>query len=585
MLRPIPLALLALALAAPARAQQTVLLSQSGGIVGNALSAYPVGDWDGSRFVFQSYASNLVPNDGNALRDLFLCDPSSGAIERLSVDPAGNDADGPSRAASLGWDGRLVAFESEATNLVAHDTNAQPDIFVRDLALGVTHLVSRAADGTQGDGPSLVPYLAGHGRWVAFTSAATNLVPGDTNGCDDVFVRDLASGAIERASVGPNGLEADAASFATAISCDGRFVCFTSSATNLVAGDTNALSDVFVRDRLSGTTARVSLGAGGVQGDGPSSFGALSADGRSVAFQSLATNLVAGDTNGTSDVFVRDLAGGEVLRASCAASGGESHGTALAPSLSADGRFVCFASDAPDLVPGDANALSDVFVRDLVDGTLERVSVTGVGAEANSGSFFPALTPDGRWVGFGSFATNLAFNDSNGIEDAFARDRGGWPHASFCHDDPFAPLACPCTNAGAFGRGCENSSVAAGAELAAAGEAVPDSVVFSAWGLPRGTSALVVQGTGPLALQVGWGDGVRCIGGALERLYVASANGGRIDVPGPGDPSVSARSAQLGDPLGAGTTRVYQVLYRDPAPGFCPAGGGFNATNALSIVW
>ena len=585
MSRPILLACLVLALGPAARAQQTVLLSQSGGIVGNALSSYPVGDWDGTRFVFQSYASNLVANDTNALRDLFLCEPAPGVLERVSVGPGGIEADGPSRAASLSWDGRWLAFESEATNLVAQDTNAQADVFVRDLLLGTNRIVSLAHDGAQGDGPSMVPWLAGHGRFVAFTSAATNLVPGDGNACDDVFVRDLLAGGVERVSLGANGVEANGPSFATAISCDGRFVCFHSTATNLVPGDTNAASDVFVRDRLSGTTQRASVDGSGLEADGPSSFGALSADGRVVAFQSLATNLVAGDTNGTSDVFVRDLETGLVLRASVAASGAEAHGSALAPSLSADGRFLGFASDAPDLVPGDTNALSDAFVRDLRDDVLERSSVTSSGAQADSGSFFPALTPDGRWIGFGSFATNLAFNDSNGIEDAFARDQGSWPHTSWCFDDPAAPLTCPCTNAGAFGRGCANSSGARGAELAASGAAVPDSVLFTAWGMPVGASALVVQGSAPLAVQSGWGDGVRCIGGALLRLYVASAAGGRIDVPGPGDPGVSARSAQLGDVLVAGSTRHYQVLYRDRTPGFCPAGGSFNATNALSISW
>src|SRR6266446_1314542 len=240
---------------------------------------------------------------------------SAGAqtTERVSVTSGGTEGNGASLGSALSADGRFVAFDSAATDLVAGDTNGVSDVFVHDRQTGATERVSVASGGAQGNASSgligfaFPPALSADGRFVAFVSYATNLVPGDTNGATDVFVHDRQTGMTERVSVASDGTQANNASSYPALSADGRFVAFQSDATNLVAGDTNGATDVFVHDRQTGTTERVSVASGGTQGNGFSAGPALSADGRFVAFHDTATNLVAGDTNGASDVFVHEL--------------------------------------------------------------------------------------------------------------------------------------------------------------------------------------------------------------------------------------------------------------------------------------
>src|SRR4051794_5328017 len=214
-----------------------------------------------------------------------------------------SDAGGPSISAVGGF----VAFESYATDLVPGDTNDQGDIFVRNRKTGTTKRISVGPNGVQGNGESAFPAISADGRFVAFWSSASNLVPGDTNGAGDIFVRDRKLDTTERVSVGPKGRQANDESFVPAISADGRFVAFISAASNLVPGDTNRASDIFVRDRKLGTTERVSLSSDGLQGNSDSFWTpSLSANGRFVAFTSTATNLVPGDTNRQEDIFVRD---------------------------------------------------------------------------------------------------------------------------------------------------------------------------------------------------------------------------------------------------------------------------------------
>src|SRR5207249_4731469 len=213
----------------------------------------------------------------------------------------------------------------------------------------------------------------------------------------------------ERVSVASGGTEGNGASLSSALSADGRFVAFVSAATDLVAADTNGVSDVFVHDRQTGATERVSVASGGAQGNGSSGLigfafpPALSADGRFIAFVSLATSLVAGDTNGATDVFVRDRQTGMTARVSVASDGTQANNVSSYPALSADGRFLAFQSHATNLVVGDTNGKTDVFVHDRQTGTTERVSVAsggGTQGTGNSGGFFafPALSADGRLV-------------------------------------------------------------------------------------------------------------------------------------------------------------------------------------------
>jgi Tol biopolymer transport system component len=224
-------------------------------------------------------------------------------VPALAVGKPGND---DSFNPSVSADGLYVTFDSFATNLVPGDTNAMSDIFVRDRTAGVTYRISKDSAGTEADGASYNPSVSADGRYAAFASGASNLVSGDINGKADVFVRDRASGITWRVSKDSAGAEGDDVSSNPSISGDGRYVAFYSYAGNLVSGDSNGCGDVFVRDRQTGTTTRVSRNSAGAEGDGHSDNPAISADGRYVTFMSFATNLVAGDTNGEVDIFVRD---------------------------------------------------------------------------------------------------------------------------------------------------------------------------------------------------------------------------------------------------------------------------------------
>ncbi|TMM11186.1 MAG: hypothetical protein E6G00_05495, partial [Actinobacteria bacterium] len=249
----------------------------------------------------------------------------------------------------------------------------------------------------------------------------SNLVGGDTNGVGDVFVRDRKTGKTKRVSVNSHGAQANGESFAAPISADGRFVAFLSSASNLVGGDTNGARDVFVRDRKAGKTRRVSVDSHGAQGKGASFVPSISANGRFVAFSSVANNLVGGDTNTVSDVFVRDRKTGKTRRVSVDSHGAQGNGDSFIPSISADGRFVAFYSDAANLVAGDGNAAGDGFVRDRKAGRTKRVSVASHGTQGNDTSFPPSISADGRFVAFTSLANNLVAGDTNGASDIFAR--------------------------------------------------------------------------------------------------------------------------------------------------------------------
>jgi Tol biopolymer transport system component len=293
-----------------------------------------------------------------------------GTTERVSVGQGGVQANSLSGYAVLSADGRFVAFVSGASNLVPSDTNDEEDVFVHDRRTGRTERVSLGQRDVQGNRGSFDPALSADGRFVAFVSGASNLVPGDTNGEWDVFVRDRRTGATERVSLGKGEVQGNSWSNSPALSADGRFVAFESYASNLVPGDTNVRPDVFVRDRRTGATERVSLGMDGVQANAFSSDPVLSADGRFVAFWSEASNLVPGDTNDEEDVFVRDRRTGKTERVSLGPNGIQGNGDSggiYTPALSTDGRFVAFDSEASNLVPGDTNNWQDVFVRTLVD--------------------------------------------------------------------------------------------------------------------------------------------------------------------------------------------------------------------------
>ena len=319
-------------------------------------------------------------------------------------------------------DGRFVAFTSEATNFVP-DTNFAFDVFVRDRQAGETTRVSVSSAGVEGNGSSSGGPISADGRFVAFASGSTNLVAGDTNDAYDVFVHDRLAGVTERVSLSSTGEQADRSSSPESISADGRFVAFVSDATNLVPGDTNARSDIFVHDRMTGETRRVSVSTLGEQANDTSQIGKISADGRFVAFYSFATNL-APDTNGFApDVYVHDLSMGTTERVSISSTGEQGNFSSFTPSISADGRFVAFASLATNLVGGDTNANADIFVRDRATGTTERVSLSTAGIQGNDRSDVPSISADGTRVAFESYASTLVGRDTNGFQDVFLNDR------------------------------------------------------------------------------------------------------------------------------------------------------------------
>jgi Tol biopolymer transport system component len=355
-----------------------------------------------------------------------------GVTERVSISSQGTAGDNDSLLVAVSANGRFVAFVSLASTLVPGDTNGTSDVFVRDRVSGTTERVSvngRGRQSTGGDAGGVLdtnwgpPAISADGRYVAFASTATNLVKGDRNQVADVFVRDRVASTTERVTMVNRKLEANGESSQPAISPDGRFVAFASFADNLVPGDTNFTGDVFVVDRTGGGPQRVSVSDTGQQGENRSESPSISADGRFVAFTSSSDSLVPGDLDGASDVFVRDRAAGTTQGISVAPTASGFGATSSSPAITPDGRFVAFDSWEPDLVAGDTNNSFDVFVRERATGALERVSVSSAGVEGDDWSLAPSISSNGNLVALHSFADNLVSGDNNFDFDVFVRDR------------------------------------------------------------------------------------------------------------------------------------------------------------------
>jgi Tol biopolymer transport system component len=347
----------------------------------------------------------------------------------MSTDTKGTQvATGGAAGITLSGDGRYLAFSSPAYNLVESDTNGAADMFVRDRQTGDLIRVSVNSAGVQGNANSASGMISAAGRYVAFVSSATNLVAGDTNGTADLFVHDLQTGQTTRVNLGSTGQQSNGSLPASpSISADGRYITWNTNSTNLVPADTTPDTDVYVRDTVAGTTALVSVSSAGVKGNGDSSAPSISADGRYITFSSLAGNLVAGDTNGTSDLFLHDMQTGQTMRVNVNNNGDQAVGAQpTTAALSADGRYVVWSSVATNLVAGDTNASRDVFRRDLVSGVTTRVNVTPAGGQSagDLAAFTIRVTvsADGRYVSFNSAATDLVAGDTNNTADAFVRD-------------------------------------------------------------------------------------------------------------------------------------------------------------------
>jgi Tol biopolymer transport system component len=377
---------------------------------------------------FISNADNLVPGDTNGVKDAFVKDRLTGSVERVSVTSTGGQASGATETVSMSADGRYAAFASRAPDLVPNDTNGLPDIFVRDRVNNTTVRVSTNAAGLEADGSSYEPRVVANGL-VVFDSTASNLVPGDVNGRRDVFLKVIGAGYVELVSRGSAGTLGNATSGSAAITPDGRFVTFQSLASNLVLGDGNGTWDVFVRDRAGGTTERVSVSTTGVEGAAASYSPVISANGRIVAYSSDADNLVTGDT-GWTDIFVRDRTLAATTRVSVNELGGPSDWDSFSPHISDSGRIVAFESAATNLVQPRSLGYH-IFVRDLTTGHTELVSKRGDGTHADRASHFPVLSPDGTTVVFRSDALNLVPVTNSGQLYVRATGSGPDPNCDF----------------------------------------------------------------------------------------------------------------------------------------------------------
>ncbi len=479
---------------------------------GNGESLDPSLSEDGRYVAFQSEASNLILGDFNGVQDIFVRDSQTGSTKGITATLFGAQGNGLSQAPAISGDGRFVAFDSLASNLVPGDTNGTGDVFIFDGLFVTIVRVSVDSFGNQGTNDSRYAATSDDGRYVAFSSLASNLVPGDTNGKQDVFVHDVQTGTTERVSVDSFGNQANAFSLKPSISTDGRYVAYRSAA-NLGTAN-NGEQDVFVHDRQTGTTECVSVDSSGNETNGWSGEPTISGDGRYVAFCSEASNLVPGDTNGFRDIFVHDRQTGVTERVSIDSSGNQGNNISGyyvdSSSISADGRYVAFDSDASNLVPGDTNGSVDIFVHDRQTGVTERASVDSSGNEGNSASSGPSISGDGHFMAFNSLATNLVAGDTNGFIDVFVRDRS-------CTD----AFASYCT-AGISASGCavHLSSTGVASGTAAAGFVVTANLVEG-----QKDGQFLYGQNGKQALPWGNGTSFQCVVPPVKRGGLQQGNG------------------------------------------------------------
>jgi len=348
-------------------ANTVVLISAdtAGGVANGPSSDAAISATDGRYVSFQSTATDLITG-GNATSDIYRRDTTAGSTILISKDTAGGAADGASSNPSTSTDGRYVVFESAATDLVTSDSNGVNDIFKRDATNSTTTLISSSSASVAGDGASSNAAIsATDGRYIAFESAATNLVASDSNARKDIFLKDTTTNQTTRVSTATSGTEATggtAGSTNASISANGRYIAFQSDETNLVSSDTNGNTDIFVKDTQTNTTTRVSTTASSAQSTGGnSSKPVMSSDSRFVAFTSSATNLVSSDTNGVADIFIKDTQDGTITRLSTSTAGAQANGASDNAAIASNGKYAAYDSAATNLVTGDTNGLADVF--------------------------------------------------------------------------------------------------------------------------------------------------------------------------------------------------------------------------------
>jgi Tol biopolymer transport system component len=408
----------ALVIALPAPAHAAVLATDlvsvtADGTQGNENSILPSVDADGRFVVFESPASNLTSSDDNGKYDVFLTDRDTGSLELISRGADGRPLPGDSGGSQISADGRFVTYHSWT------GTSAEPPkVYVYDRVEQATEQISAGARG----GTS--PTISGDGRYVTFTSSSEDIVPDANRWYEDVFLHDRKAGETRIVSSSADGTQGDRSSSKGVVTADGRHVAFVSSATNLVPGDTNGAEDIFLKNLTTGDVQRITVTSDGSQltdffiYSDPS----VSADGRYVSYATTGAFDPA-DVNGDIDVYLRDTVTGETTLLSRRA-GGEplSSGWASSPAVSGDGSSIAFWSNSSQIVAGDTNYTGDLFVYDRASGVTERVSVTSSGAEAD-GADSGVLSHDGRLAFYRAGAANLVPNDTNGRDDIFVTRR------------------------------------------------------------------------------------------------------------------------------------------------------------------
>lgn len=538
----------------------------SAGVQGNHMSRDQAISANGRFVAFYSIATNLTPGDSNAAGDIFVRDLQSNVTTRVSVGAAGVQANAVSGRMAISGDGRYVAFEGLASNLVPGDSNGEPDVFVHDRHSAQTIRASVSWFGGDAAGRSLEPSFSADGRYLAFASTAPDLIAFDSNDSVDVFVRDLQSGTTERVSIDVNGLEGNGHSKDPSISDDGRFVAFSSFCATLVPTDFNGLEDVFVHDRLTDVTTRVSVDSAGVEGDGVSYQPALSGDGRFVAFTSYANQLTPGVTSFTVNIFVHDRLTGATSLVSRTPAGASGLGWSSSPTISRDGRFIAFVSDANDLLPGDNGIADDVFLFDRLSAGMARLTVSPWGAQTGYPAHRPSVSADGGRVVFDCSSNALVLGDTNNITDVFV-----------CETSP-APTAY-----------CTGATTTNGCTPSIAGFGMPSASASSGFTIAVSTadgqrSGLFFYGvSGPVALS--WAPGstsYMCVKGPTQRTPLQSTGGTFAACDGVLALDflafVSANPGALGQPLAAGARIDAQAWMRDP-----PAPKASNLSDALKF--